>query len=223
MFIHVPPRIVFGDTYAAPWESLIFPNFKDCIKTEALRSWHACQREKEHALDWNYGAVWTWRDLMCGPWACLKGWAFIYADNWLLQPEDKCPALLSAWRREGPTLPHHLPFLETNWEVTPASNVAKTGLWSLVMMSLVLPAGEGRNFWAGEERFFWLSQGWWTHGRNQLTLMEQISWFRMVVPLPFTAMLDSLCESLWPSPLWLNMPVVVFFSFFLKTREFLNI
>lgn len=37
-----------------------------------------------------------------------------------------------------------LPFLETNWEVTPASNVAKTGLWSLVMMSLVLPAGEGR-------------------------------------------------------------------------------
>lgn len=41
---------------------------------------------------------------------------------------------------------HHLPFLETNWEVTPASNVAKTGLWSLVMMSLVLPAGEGRNF-----------------------------------------------------------------------------
>lgn len=41
---------------------------------------------------------------------------------------------------------HYLPFLETNWEVTPASNVAKTGLWSLVMMSLVLPAGEGRNF-----------------------------------------------------------------------------
>ena len=67
---------------------------------------------------------------------------------------------------------HHLPFLETNWEVTPASNVAKTGLWSLVMMSLVLPAGEGRNFWAGEEGSFWSSQGWPTHSRNQLMRME---------------------------------------------------
>lgn len=47
---------------------------------------------------------------------------------------------------EGTDTAHHLPFLETNWEVTPASNVAKTGLWSLVMMSLVLPAGEGRHF-----------------------------------------------------------------------------
>ena len=46
----------------------------------------------------------------------------------------------------GTDTAHHLPFLETNWEVTPASNVAKTGLWSLVMMSLVLPAGEGSRF-----------------------------------------------------------------------------
>lgn len=32
------------------------------------------------------------------------------------------------------------PFFETNWEVTATSNVAKTGLWSLVMISLVHPA-----------------------------------------------------------------------------------
>lgn len=32
-----------------------------------------------------------------------------------------------------------LPFFETNWEVTPTSNVANTGEWSLVMISLVHP------------------------------------------------------------------------------------
>lgn len=35
-----------------------------------------------------------------------------------------------------------LPFFETNCEVTPTSKVAKTGLWSLVMMSVVQPANE---------------------------------------------------------------------------------
>ena len=46
MFIRAPSRIVFDDTYAAPWQSLIFPNFKDCIKTEALRSWHLAKERK---------------------------------------------------------------------------------------------------------------------------------------------------------------------------------
>ena len=46
MFIRAPSRIVFDDTYATPWQSLIFPNFKDCIKTEALRSWHLAKERK---------------------------------------------------------------------------------------------------------------------------------------------------------------------------------
>ena len=66
-------------------------------------------------------------------------------DNRLLQSEDECPKPLVIADDRGTDTIHHLPFLETNWEVTPASNVAKTGLWSLVMMSLVLPAGEGRH------------------------------------------------------------------------------
>lgn len=65
------------------------------------------------------------------------------ADACLLQWADRCPRppVLKEFREMDTA--HHLPFLETNWEVTPASNVAKTGLWSLVMMSLVLPAGRG--------------------------------------------------------------------------------
>jgi hypothetical protein len=63
----------------------------------------------------------------------------------MLQPEDKCPKLLVFEKNREIDTDHCLPFLETNWEVTPASNVAKTGLWSLVMMSLVLPAREGRH------------------------------------------------------------------------------
>ena len=33
----------------------------------------------------------------------------------------------------------HVPFLETNWDVTPTSKVANTGEWSLVTMSSVQP------------------------------------------------------------------------------------
>ena len=40
----------------------------------------------------------------------------------------------------------------------------------------------------------------------------QVWWFRMAAPLPSTTMLESLRESLWPSPPWLNIPVIVFFS-----------
>lgn len=39
-----------------------------------------------------------------------------------------------------------VPCLETNWDATPTSNEAKTGEWSLVMMSVVHPAS--RNVWA---------------------------------------------------------------------------
>lgn len=39
-----------------------------------------------------------------------------------------------------------IPFFDTNWEVTPISNVEKTGEWSLVMMSSVQPA-ESKSKW----------------------------------------------------------------------------
>lgn len=67
-------------------------------------------------------------------------------DNGLLQQEGGSPRPPVFMENQGTDAACHLPFLETNWEVTPASKVAKTGLWSLVMMSLVLPAGEGRHF-----------------------------------------------------------------------------
>lgn len=38
-----------------------------------------------------------------------------------------------------------LPFLETNWEVTPTSNVANTGEWSLVTISSVQPKKRVKN------------------------------------------------------------------------------
>lgn len=72
------------------------------------------------------------------------------ADDRLLQSEEECPKSLVTVDDRGMDTTRHLPFLETNWEVTPASNVAKTGLWSLVMMSLVLPAGGGKAFLSRE-------------------------------------------------------------------------
>ena len=79
-------------------------------------------------------------------------------DGELLQPESQRPRP-PVFAQDRAMAARHLPFLETNWEVTPASNVAKTGLWSLVMMSLVLPVGEGRHFSAGKEKPFWANQG----------------------------------------------------------------
>lgn len=55
-------------------------------------------------------------------------------DLYLMQTTDYChqemaqPSCLHGKTdRQAPPHPHHLPFLETNWEVTPASNVAKAG------------------------------------------------------------------------------------------------
>lgn len=104
-------------------------------------------------------------------------------DGELLQPESQRPRP-PVFVQDRAMAARHLPFLETNWEVTPASNVAKTGLWSLVMMSLVLPVGEGRHFSAGKEKPFWANQGWQTHGRNQPLLTEASRRF-MVSHLPF--------------------------------------
>lgn len=202
---------------------LFFPILKTVLK-QALRSRYLA-KERKNTL-WTeimvqFGREGT-RRADCG--LSRKDGPLSNADNWLLPPGDERPALLSARRRDGQTAPlhpHHLPFLETNWEVTPASNVAKTGLWSLVMMSLVLPAGEGRNFWAGEERSSWSSQGWRTHSRNQLTCMEASTSLMVSYgcSLPSTTLLESLCESLWPSLSWLNIAHNSFF-FPLKTCEF---
>lgn len=143
-----PSRIVFDDTYALAIITY-FPNFKDCIKT-GFKKRTLPKRERTRS------GLKSWCSLdVKGPGVRTAGLAG-RMDLYLMQTTDYCHQEMSAQpsclhgERDGPdsaTPPHHLPFLETNWEVTPAaSNVAKTGLWSLVMMSLVLPAGEGRNF-----------------------------------------------------------------------------
>lgn len=112
------PECVFDDTYAAPWQSLIFPNFKDCIKT-GFKKPAPCQ-ERKNTL-WTeimvqFGREGTRRVRTTG----LAG----RMDLYLMQTADYChpgdsaqPSCLHGERdgQTAPPHPHHLPFLETNW------------------------------------------------------------------------------------------------------------
>lgn len=104
MFIHVPPGIVFGGTCATPWKTLIFPILKTVLTLMFKKSWHIWQRQQEHGTEimmW-FGREGTqWMD-------CRLAWKdkpLSNTDDWLLQPEDEHPGLLSAWRTEGWTPP----------------------------------------------------------------------------------------------------------------------
>lgn len=212
MFIHVPPRIIFGDTYAAPWESLIFPNFKDCIKTGFKKLARLPKRERTRS------GLKSWCGLDTkGPdmrTMGLPGRMSLYltqttdccnqktsAQPSCLHEEERdrnCPTTYRSWRQTG------------RWLLPQMWQKQGCGHWSWCHWCC-LQGREGISEQGRRDTSGRAKDG--EHSRNQLMLMEQISWFRMVVPLPFTTMLDSLRESLWPSPPWLNMPVIVFFFF----------